>query len=53
MVNSQADMLVPGWNESMLAIARISVSCTRSSARSTLPDNEIANARRLGTAANI
>src|SRR3979409_162345 len=53
MVNSHADMLVPGWNESIFAIARSNVSCTKSSARSTLPHNEIANARRLGTAASI
>jgi hypothetical protein len=46
-------MFVPGWNELMLAMARRSVSCTRSSARSTLPLSEIANARRLGTAANM
>ena len=46
-------MLVPGWNELMLASARSSVSCTRSSARSTLPLSEMANARRLGTAARI
>src|SRR5580704_11392216 len=46
-------MLVPGSNESRLAHARNSASWTRSSARSTLPDNEMANARRLGTAASI
>src|SRR5215469_11718441 len=51
MVNSHADRLVPGSNESMLTSARSNVSCTRSSARSTLPDKEMANARRLGTAA--
>src|SRR6202043_2148074 len=49
MVNSHAGMLVPGWNESMWESARNSVSCTRSSARSILPHNEMANARRLGT----
>ncbi len=38
-------MLVPGWNELILASARTSVSCTRSSARSTFPHSEIANAR--------
>src|SRR5713226_8972895 len=53
MVNSQADMLVPGSNELRLAQARNNVSCTRSSARSTFPHSEIANARRLGTARNI
>src|SRR4029079_5217934 len=42
-------MLVPGWNEWMLARARSSASCTRSSARSTLPHNEMANARSPGT----
>src|SRR5262245_33663116 len=46
-------MFVPGWNESMFAMARISVSCTKSSARSTLPQSEMANARKLGTAASI
>src|SRR5437899_302983 len=53
MVISQADMCDPGWNESMLVTARRSVSCTRSSARSTLPLSEIANARKLGTAASM
>src|SRR5580704_10514393 len=51
MVNSHAGMLVPGWKESICASARNSVSCTRSSARSILPHNEMANARRLGTVA--
>src|SRR6202022_2358332 len=37
----------------MLAIARSRVSCTRSSARSTLPHKEIAKARKLGTAESI
>jgi len=32
-VNSQADMLVPGWKESMFAIARNNVSCTRDLSR--------------------
>jgi hypothetical protein len=50
---SQADMCDPGWNELMLAMARKSVSCTRSSARSTLPLSEIANARKPGTAASM
>src|SRR5215475_6517353 len=53
MVNSHADMFVPGWNESIFAMARSNVSCTRSSARSTLPQSEMANARKLGTAASI
>src|SRR5262249_54951401 len=53
IVNSHADMLVPGSNELRLAQARNSVSCTRSSARSTLPQSEIAKARRLGTARNM
>src|ERR1700730_17520548 len=53
MVSSQAHMFVPGWNELMLPMARRSVSCTRSSARSTLPQSEIANARKLGTAASM
>src|SRR3954469_15326628 len=37
----------------MLASARSSVSCTRSSARPPLPLSEMAKARRLGTAARI
>jgi hypothetical protein len=53
IVNSHADMLVPGWNESLLDSARSRVSCTRSSARSVFRHNEIAKARRLGTAASI
>ena len=53
IVKSHADIFVPGWNELMFAMARSNVSCTRSSARSTLPHKEIANARRLGTAASI
>src|SRR5271155_3191925 len=53
MVNSHADMLVPGSKESRLAQARNSASCTRSSARSTFPHSEIANARNEGTAASI
>jgi hypothetical protein len=39
MVISQADMCDPGWSELMLAMARRSVSCSRSSARSTLQDS--------------
>src|SRR5258707_15193030 len=46
-------MLVPGSNELRFANARSSASCTRSSARSTFPHNEMANARKLGTAASI
>src|SRR5580693_2095035 len=46
-------MLVPGSNESMLAMARSNVSCTRSSARSILPHSDIANARKLGTTPSI
>src|SRR5580698_1787040 len=49
MVNSHAGMLVPGSKESICESARNSVSCTRSSARSILPHNDMANARRLGT----
>jgi len=52
MVKSHAIMFVPGWNESMLAVARRSVSCTRPSARSALPLSDIANARKVGTAAS-
>src|SRR5690242_5267082 len=37
----------------MLASARSNASCTRSSARSTLPHSEMANARSPGTAARI
>ena len=47
------DSFQPGSNVSMFAIARRSVSCTRSSARSTLPLSEIAKARKLGTAESI
>src|ERR1700686_4069513 len=53
IVKSQADIFVPGSNELILAIARSKVSCTRSSARSTLPHSDIANARRLGTTPSI
>src|SRR4051812_11125479 len=53
MVNSHADMLVPGSKESRFAQARSSASCTRSSARSTLPQSEMAKARSEGTAASI
>src|SRR5262245_51608143 len=53
IVNSHADILVPGSNEPRLANARSSASCTRSSARSTFPHSEMANARKLGTAASM
>src|ERR1700681_2189835 len=53
MVNNQADMFVPGSNESMLLSARSSVSCTRSSARSIFPQSDMAKARRPGTAASM
>src|SRR5262249_15983141 len=46
-------MFVPGSNELRFANARSSASCTRSSARSTFPHNEMANARKLGTAASM
>src|SRR5215470_16758015 len=46
-------MLVPGSKELRFANARSSASCTRSSARSTFPHNEMANARKLGTAASM
>jgi hypothetical protein len=49
----QAATCDPGWNEWMLAMARRSISCTRSSARSTLLLSEIANARKLATAASM
>src|SRR5258708_7400115 len=53
MVNSHADMLVPGSKESRFAHARNNASWTRSSARSTLPQSEMAKARSEGTAASI
>src|SRR5579871_1535524 len=53
IVNNHADILVPGSNDPRFAKARSSASCTRSSARSTFPHSEMANARKLGTAANI
>src|SRR5215813_13685160 len=46
-------MLVPGSKELRFANARNSASCTRSSARSTFPHSEMANARKLGTAASM
>ena len=52
-MNSQAVMQVPGSNFSMLARARTMVSCTRSSARSGLWASDLANARKLGSAASI
>jgi hypothetical protein len=42
-----------GATAALCAQARSTVSCTRSSARSTLPVREMANARRRGTAARI
>src|SRR5918998_1122285 len=53
MVKSHASRFVPRSKRSMLAQARIRVSCTRSSARSRLLVREMAKARRLGTAASI
>src|SRR5580700_2860700 len=53
MVKSQAAIFVPGVNEPILAMARITVSCTRSSARSAFPLNDIANARKFGMAASM
>jgi hypothetical protein len=53
IVNSQARMLVPGWNWSIWVKARTIVSCTRSSARSLLAVSETANARSRGTVARI
>ena len=53
IVNNQADIFVPGWNESILSIARNRVSCTRSSARSTFLLSEMAKARKFGTASSI
>src|ERR1700722_4929854 len=47
MVNNHALRLVPGWNFSELLHALRSDSWTRSSARETEPDREIANARRF------
>src|SRR3569832_55511 len=48
MMNVQARMLVPAWKRCRAAQAFISVSCTRSSARSRLPDSERPKARRCG-----
>src|ERR1700722_322838 len=47
IVNNHARRLVPGWNFSELLHARSNDSCTRSSARETEPDKEIANARKF------
>src|SRR3954447_15487943 len=53
MMKVQARMLVPAWKRLRAAHALSSVSCTRSSARSRLPDSERPNARRCGmTCAN-
>ena len=51
IVKSQAFRFVPGSKRWRLDRALSSVSWTRSSARSTCPDSEMAKARRLGTAA--
>jgi hypothetical protein len=53
MVKSHALRFVPRSKRSMAPQARMIVSCTRSSALSTFPHSEIANARRLGSAASI
>src|SRR3974390_1557641 len=50
MVDSHAAMLVPGLNESILAMARSSASWTRSSAASARRHNALANARNCGMA---
>ena len=51
MMNVQARMLVPAWKRLRAAQAFSSVSWTRSSARSRLPDSERPNARRWGMTA--
>ncbi len=48
MMKVQARMLVPAWKRLRAAQALSSVSCTRSSARSRLPDSERPKARRCG-----
>src|SRR6218665_3461899 len=53
MVNSQALMLVPISKLVCLAQAFMTVSCTRSSALSCLPESDTAKARRLGRVASI
>src|ERR1700722_19160022 len=50
MVKSQAERFVPSTKLERLAHAFMSVSCTRSSARSELPQSESAKARKLGIA---
>src|SRR4030081_1652196 len=52
MVHSHAYMFVPGWNNEMLAQARSSAPCTRSSAWSPFRQSEMAKARSLGIAAS-
>src|SRR5690606_15030734 len=52
MVNSQALRLVPISKLDCLAQAFITVSCTRSSALSCLPESDTAKARRLGSVAS-
>src|ERR1043166_4465994 len=51
MTKVQARMLVPGSNRSCAAQALSSVSCTRSSARSGLPQRPRAKARKCGMTA--
>src|SRR5207245_1417018 len=51
IVKSHAGKLVPSTKEPRLLQALTSVSCTRSSARSGLPQRDTANARRLGMTA--
>src|SRR5438105_3936499 len=53
MVMSQACKLLPGSNRRQFVSARNSVSCTRSSARSTLRESDNANARSRGIVAIV
>src|SRR3546814_3895143 len=48
MMKVQARMLVPAWKRLRAAQAFISVSCTRSSATSRLPDSDRPKARKCG-----
>src|SRR5947209_6671607 len=50
IVNSQAGIFVPSANDARFPHAFTSVSWTRSSARSGLPQSDTAKARRLGMA---
>src|SRR4030081_1970906 len=52
MVHSHAYMFAPGLNNDMLAQARSSAPCTRSSAWSPFRQSEMAKARSLGIAAS-